>query len=440
MMPLASPERSVALVHWTFSPTVGGVESHLAALARGLAHAGWRVTVFTGEPSPVSIPGAEIVSSALLALDHACSAEPRSHAHELEAFLVEAFAARNIAVAHGHNLHHFSPVPGRVLTSLKRTLAVAIHHTFHEAAPVALTEQAIYAEWDGLYAVSRYIAGECRRLIGISPRVWRLGVDTALFRPRASGSASAGVILHPARLLRWKGADVAVRALASLRAMGLDARLVLTDSERIADRTSDVDDYRAEVIAEVKRNRLVDHVDLVSAAYSSMPELYARAGVVVYPTTAAEPLGLGPLEAMSCGRPVVASACGGIRETVVHGATGYLVPPGDADALARHTAPLLVDSTVAESVGARGRQLVLAQFDLRRYISELISLYEVSRLSDLRRNRRNLPRTFKHASQRGNPRRSVAVLQTRNALDIGYRQDGLGRSGHAPSNRLRRQR
>jgi glycogen synthase len=66
---------------------------------------------------------------------------------------------------------------------------------------------------------------------------------------------------------------------------------------------------------------LHDRVDLRPAAYADMPSLYAESDVVVYPTVGEEPYGLVPLEAMSCGSPVVVARSGGLSETVlaVHG-------------------------------------------------------------------------------------------------------------------------
>jgi glycosyltransferase involved in cell wall biosynthesis len=76
--------------------------------------------------------------------------------------------------------------------------------------------------------------------------------------------------------------------------------------------------------------------------HSRMGELYRRAMVVVVPTLWPEPFGLVALEAMACGRPVVASDIGGLSLTV--GKTGLVFSPGDAEALAQHLRELLEDT------------------------------------------------------------------------------------------------
>lgn len=103
--------------------------------------------------------------------------------------------------------------------------------------------------------------------------------------------------------------------------IGLPARLLITDTLRIRDWHGESATYRADLLALIDALGLHDRVDLRPAAYADMPSLYAEADVVVYPTVGEEPYGLVPLEAMSCGSPVVVARSGGLSETVlaVHG-------------------------------------------------------------------------------------------------------------------------
>ena len=75
-----------------------------------------------------------------------------------------------------------------------------------------------------------------------------------------------------------------------------------------------------------------------------------------------ELLGLSVLEAMASGTPVVASRTGGIPEVVVDGETGFLVPPGDVEALHDRLATLLADRRLARRMGDAGRSAVLERF------------------------------------------------------------------------------
>jgi glycosyltransferase involved in cell wall biosynthesis len=204
-----------------------------------------------------------------------------------------------------------------------------------------------------------------------------LGVDTTRFAPvhPPFGNGAPFRILHPARLLPWKGVHRSIQALQLLRDQGYDARLILTDTQQIADWDHALPAYREELLALVESLGLGAHVDFVSAAFADMPALYNDADVVLYPTIKDEPLGLVPIEAMACGRPVVASRCGGIVESLVHGTTGYLVTPDNAAELAQGIAVLLSDPKESIAMGTSGRQRVMALFSADAHAAALTQRY-----------------------------------------------------------------
>jgi glycosyltransferase involved in cell wall biosynthesis len=370
--------RRIMQVHWTFPPTTGGVESHIADLARMLTEEGLKITVLTGEEDPTACSGVDIVVTPMLNLRHLRGAE--SHEAALHAFtaLLDDLVTRNhVEVIHGHDLHHFSPIPALALDRIRQNRKIQVHHSLHETWPDLLSERPVYRAWDGNYAPSRFVLRQCEELLGFTPELLPLGIDVSLFACRTAcfETASKPVILHPARLLPWKGVHVTVQMLRKLHNQGLAAELVLTDTQRIADWNRELESYRAEIVALVATLGLERSVRFCSASYADMPRLYAEADVVVYPTTGEEPYGLVPLEAMSCARPVVASRSGGIAETVVDGVTGYVVARGDVDALADRVGRLLRDPALARRLGKAGRRHVEQHFDARKYVAGLIDRY-----------------------------------------------------------------
>jgi glycosyltransferase involved in cell wall biosynthesis len=117
-------------------------------------------------------------------------------------------------------------------------------------------------------------------------------------------------------------------------------------------------------------------------------ELYSHAAVFCCPSIY-EPFGIINLEAMACETPVVASAVGGIREVVVHGETGLLVPlaqqteapfePMNAEEfsldLARAANALLADPELRRRMGAEGRRRAEAMFSWRAIAEATFALY-----------------------------------------------------------------
>jgi glycosyltransferase involved in cell wall biosynthesis len=372
-------------VHWTFPPTTGGVESHVAHLCAGLAARGCDVTVVTGEPDPEPWPGVTVLSTEVLALERLRDGAPRGDRHEerVRTELARLVDRVRPDVVHGHNLHHFDASPALAIDDLARRHGFRVHHTFHETWPDILHDTPVYRRWAGNYAVSRFVRDECAARIGFSPDLRPLGIDLAAFTTGRQTLSGGGVptVLHPARLLPWKGVHISVAMVATLAEWGVPARLVLTDTARIADWDGELDAYRRRVLRLVDELEVADRVELQSAGFRDMPALYEEADVVVYPTVAAEPYGLVPLEAMSARRPVVASRCGGIPETVVDGVTGHLVPPEDHEALAGKVADILTDPDAARALGDAGRRHVAERFDLERYVDAMLASYRVASMA-----------------------------------------------------------
>jgi 2-deoxystreptamine N-acetyl-D-glucosaminyltransferase/2-deoxystreptamine glucosyltransferase len=105
-----------------------------------------------------------------------------------------------------------------------------------------------------------------------------------------------------------------------------------------------------------------------------LARLYARAAVVVCPSHR-EGFGVACLEAMAHGRPVVASAVGGLLDLVVDGETGIHVPPGDVGALRAALERLLADRELRRRLGEAGRRRAAANFSWDAVTRRTLELY-----------------------------------------------------------------
>jgi glycosyltransferase involved in cell wall biosynthesis len=104
-----------------------------------------------------------------------------------------------------------------------------------------------------------------------------------------------------------------------------------------------------------------------------VPRLLAALDVFVL-ASRAEAFPLVVLEAMAAARPVVATDVGGVREAVVHGETGLLVPPEDPEALADAVLDLLGDVNKRRALGQAGRAWVKREFTLERQAREFLKV------------------------------------------------------------------
>jgi glycosyltransferase involved in cell wall biosynthesis len=109
--------------------------------------------------------------------------------------------------------------------------------------------------------------------------------------------------------------------------------------------------------------------------HHELPPLYERAAVVAVPSHR-EGFGVACAEAMAYGRPVVASAVGGLLDLVVDGETGLLVPPRDVEALRAALERLLGDTELRRRLGEAGRERIRQHFTWPAVIDRTIQAYE----------------------------------------------------------------
>jgi glycosyltransferase involved in cell wall biosynthesis len=103
--------------------------------------------------------------------------------------------------------------------------------------------------------------------------------------------------------------------------------------------------------------------------------VFAEAAVVVH-TSWTESFGMALVEAMACGVPVIAHDLEGMAEVVIHGETGFLIPPGDTEALVSRLDQLLGDPELREQLGARAWRSVRERFSSSDRVAEYLALYQ----------------------------------------------------------------
>lgn len=128
--------------------------------------------------------------------------------------------------------------------------------------------------------------------------------------------------------------------------------------------------------AQTRELGIEDHVTWTGLSVDPIAEgVFAASDIFCHPSRWQEAFGLVLAEAMSCGKPIVATTVGGIPEVVEDGKTGFLVPPGDLAALAGKLVWLARDAGLRESMGRAGRERAAARFDVRAVTRELMEVY-----------------------------------------------------------------
>lgn len=234
----------------------------------------------------------------------------------------------------------------------RRPFVTTYHGAYNEPGPLKRAYNRIMASGDLVIANSAYTADLVRARYGTEAEKLRIihrGVDETAYdramlpperisRLQAAWSLPDGVpvILQAARLTRWKGQAVLIDALALLSASapGQPWFAVLAGDDQGRS------DYREELIGMLRRHGLSERVRLPGHV-EDMPAAFALADVAIIASIEPEAFGRTSIEAQRMGCPVIATRLGAPPETVLSmpevasaDRTGWLVPPGDAAALA----------------------------------------------------------------------------------------------------------
>lgn len=363
---------------------------HVAELSAALARHGHEVTVYTRRDDPdlpeqMATPrGYTVVYVPAGPPEHLPEDERLAHMGPFARYLDTRWESDRPDVAHAHYW-----TSGIATQLAARHLGLPAVQTFHELGVVKKRHRggidaspqhrlrleaavARGAAWVAATCTEEQLElmrlGRSRARISVVP----CGVDEKRFTPDGPMTAKKAKhrIVAVGKPLPHKGFDDLIRAMPHIPS----AELVIVGGIDASELDADPEARRLRALAAelgvARRVRLPGPV-----AQQDMPALLRSADIVAC-TPWYEASGVVALEGMACGVPVVASAVGGMLDTVVHDVTGKLIPPRSPRDIADAIKPLLRDAFLRQSLGLAGRDRVCARYTWDRVASDTARIYE----------------------------------------------------------------
>ena len=376
----------VLLAAIRYPPAPGGAETHVQALAEGLARRGHEVVVhasdlhteypFVRRELPAEVNGVRVVRHRARRLLNAWTAMPT---------MPRALAKEEYDLIHAHSYGYFQTVAAARSAAQKRRPFVFTPH-FHPPWSMegGAGRRGLRAAFDP--TLGQYVVSRAARLIGVSSgeiavmqrhlrldasrvRVIPNGFHAERFRPppdgarfrAAFGLGDAPLVLFAGRLASNKGLPHLVRAWERVAPEQPRARLVLAGEDQ---------GWRGRLEAMTTLPlTFTGHLD--EPTYRSA---LAAADLLVLPSEW-EAFGIVLAEAAACGTPAIATRVGGAPDVVQDGVTGRLVEYGDVDALARAMRELLEDPALRARMGEAARARAFAGFAWDAVVERTEALY-----------------------------------------------------------------
>lgn len=282
-------------------------------------------------------------------------------------------------VCHSHGTSRSHDVPIKVEGSEVKATPSGGGMAFH-----MLREKMLWSSADRLLVVSRAVMRDVTELYGVNPEKIRVvynGVDATRFSPTGGGGLPSQIAnLEAKRIILFvghfglrKGIFYAIRAMKQVRAEFPEAHLVCVGGTPA---WLGKNDYVQVLKSEMQRDGVEDSVTLLDAVKNTeLAEFYRHSEIFVLPTYY-EAFPKVVVEAMACGKPVVATRTGGIPELVSEGETGFLVPFGSPEAVSARLIALLGDRELRAAMGRRGRETVEKQFTWNAVAERIRTVYD----------------------------------------------------------------
>jgi glycosyltransferase involved in cell wall biosynthesis len=370
-----------------FPPHIGGEETCVFMLSRGLAAKGHDVTVFTSSESGalssedtegfrirrlniwMKVYNNPIVPSLVGRLLHEDS-PTIIHAHQYPIFFSDVSALMG-AVKHIPLLLQIHVIPDS-----RSMLSSAVSALYYESLwKLTLKTACKIIVPSRAYRSLMLGHGLSSQKVSVIP----YGVDTDVFHPdnngdqfrKKHGCEGSRVILTAGRLNYQKGLHVLIEALPLIKKELQDVKLVIVGDGEERPRLKKLA-QTLDVAESVVFTGSLHHEDL--------PQAFASADVFVLPSFF-ESFGITLIEAQATAKPVVATRVGGIPEVVMNGESGTLVEPGKPNKLANAIITILSDRNMAVRMGRKGRKHVEENFSWCATIDKVAKLYEESLLN-----------------------------------------------------------
>lgn len=368
----------------------GGAELSAVEIAEALARAGAKSLVATEGgrlESRVRDAGAEIIPF------------PAATKNPLRMLANVGGLEKLIRACKVDLLHARSRAPAwSTLGAARRTrvpFVTTYHGAYNERGGLKSFYNSVMSRSDIVIANSRFTADLVRKRYGTPEKRLRIihrGVDCERFAPAAIPddhvaslraqwhvAPSARIVLVPARLTAWKGQRVVIEAAGILKDQGLldDVCFVMAGDAQGRN------DYLASLRARASALGLKDRILFVGHV-ADMAAAYRAAWATVVASIEPEAFGRVAIEAQAMAVPVIATDIGAPPETVLSQQgtpadqiTGWLVPPGDAVALAEQLANALAMSPLERGhMGQRARAHVLRRFTIQAMKAQTLDVYD----------------------------------------------------------------
>jgi D-inositol-3-phosphate glycosyltransferase len=392
----------------------GGQNVYVDRVAHHLVKLGYEVDVFTrrddaSAPCTVSyMPGVRVIHIQAGPAEVLPKEQLFQHMDEFAISMIQFIQDRGIEY---ELIHAHFWMSGYVAGLVKTVLGIPFVITFHALGKLRRIFQGAADGFpDERFEVEERVVRQADRIIAECPQdkedlmfhyyapedkisIIPCGFDSQEFYPVDKREAKRKLGLNPdeqvilqlGRMVPRKGVDNVIKGLSCVLArQDIPVRLLVVGGE--SDNPDPDETPEIGRLVKLAEEHHVQHsVTFTGRRGRNLLKYFYNAADIFVTTPWYEPFGITPLEAMACGTPVIGSSVGGIKYSVVHGKTGFLVPPNEPEILGKRMLDILTDRRLAESFRRNSLERVNSMFTWSIVARQIDGVYR-----ELRKGRRQL--------------------------------------------------
>ena len=335
--------------------TSGGARRNIAAsfsrygnwLANGY-RAAKKAYIIARQDWPLARRVAHLIKSEAIDLVHHNNSLPGNRATVMAAWL-----ARVPQICHVRMLHEFASFERYLARSVTTFIYMsrAIERLYHDLGIPPGKGQVIYDAF--------------------TAEAFEQTKHTAKLRAEFGLTDQDRLISNVGRLAWWKGQGYFLQAMAEVIQSQPNTKALIVGAP---DSTPSSQAYYQRLQQSVSELRLSDHV-VFTGFRADVSSIMAASDIVVHSSSEPEPFGRVVVEALLAGRPVVATAAGGVLDIVEDQVTGLLVPPKNAALMAKAIQQLLQNREQARIIGQRAQQRAKERFSVKQHVTAVQRIY-----------------------------------------------------------------
>jgi glycosyltransferase involved in cell wall biosynthesis len=295
--------------------------------------------------------------------------------------MLSALLKRKFDLIHAHECFAPSSFYSAVAASVKNTPFLITQH--NDQLPRSYVKRILYCT--DTSTSGKYVLMQAKKIVALSRSIKKHllmlrakeekievipnAIDTVEFAPdkmnllKENWGISPPVVLFVGRLIEKKGIRYLLEAFLNVIEELPDVKLVLVGGGPEEKRLLEAQRKCANIY----------HIDFVDNKL--MPNIYSGSDVVVMPSLE-ERFGNVVLEAMASGKPVIGSFVGGMKDTIVHGKTGYHVQPMDSERISHSILKILTDQNLRKRLGQNAREFVVQNYSTQIVADRIEKLYD----------------------------------------------------------------